>query len=243
MSSAVHGRPACSVALFLLSALALISCTESNQSRSEKIAAKAKSSVKESQLTISKRNRDVDVARTEVINGDGGVTVVAVELKNSGPEQSNVPLVFDGYGKGKKSLYRNNEAGLQEALQRVGSIPARKTVWWVNDQVPVPGIERIRAKVGAGKSGEKPPEVRVGAGRLVDDPDGQFYVGTVQNKSKSTLAALPLYAVGLSGGKVVAAGRAIVQKIGPSGKANYRILLAGKPTGAQLSIYATPKPS
>jgi hypothetical protein len=230
------------LAILLLSSLTLMSCTESNQSRSQKIAANAKSSAKESQLTISKRNPDVHVARTDVINGDGGVTVVAVELKNSGPEQLNVPLVFDGYGKSKKSLYRNNQAGLQEALQRVGSIPAGKTVWWVNDQVPVPEIKRIRAKVGAGTSGKKLPDVSVGRGRLVNDPDGQFYVGTVQNRSSSAVSSLPLYAVGLSGGKVVAAGRAIVQRLGPSGRANYRILLAGKPAGAQLSIYAAPKP-
>ena len=230
------------VALLLLSSLALISCTESNQSRSAKIQAKAKSSGKETRLTISKRNRDVKVSRTAVIQGDGGLTVAAVELKNSGAEQSNVPIIFDGYGSGSKSEYRNNEAGLQEALQRVGSIGASKTIWWVNDQIPVPSVKRIRAKVGPGKTGKSVPAVKVGKGTLVNDPDGQFYVGTVQNKSKSKLTSVPLYAVGLSGQKVVAAGRAIIQSLGPSAKTNYRILLSGKPAGAQFSIYAAPKP-
>lgn len=230
------------VALLLLSSLALISCTESNQSRSAKIAAKAKAVGKESSLTIKKRNPDVDVARTALINVEGGTSVVAVELKNSGPEQANVPVLFDGYGKGKKSLYANNVPGLQDSLQHVGSIGAGKTVWWVNDQIPVTGVKRIKTKVGVGTKGKKIPAVSVGQAHLVSDPDGQFYVGTVTNKSKSTLSALPLYAVGVSGGKVVAAGRALVQKLAPAGKANYRILLAGKPAGSQLSIYAAPKP-
>ena len=68
-------------------------------------------------------------------------------------------------------------------------------------------------------------------------------VGTVQNKSKKPITVLPIFAVATSGGKVVAAGRAIVQKIAASKKANYRILLAGDPAGAELSTYAAPTPN
>lgn len=230
--------------LLLLSPFALISCTESNQSRSARIAKGAKSSGPEKRLTIDRRNVDIDVKDTAIVSGDGGTTVVAVKLTNNGGEQSNVPLIFDAYGRGKKSLYRNNEPGLQESLQRVGSIKAGETLWWVNDQLPsVTGVRRISAKVGPGQKGKSLPSVKVSNGRLLDDPSGVFIVGDVKNTSKRPIVALPIFAVATSGSKVVAAGRAIVQKIGASKSANYRILLAGDPAGAKLSIYAAPKPN
>ncbi|HWI22252.1 MAG TPA: hypothetical protein VNT22_06515 [Baekduia sp.] len=225
-------------------AMALAGCTESNQSRSAKIAKEAKKGQAAAlkRLTIKRRSRDVRVTRSAVLSGDGGTTVVALELRNSGPVQANAPLLFSLYGKGKKRLYRNDEPGLQEALQRIGSIEAGKTIWWVNDQVTgVTGGKRVRVTVGPSEGG-KPPAVQLDKGALESDPSGEFLLGSLLNKSNKTLTSVPVYAVGLRAGKVVAAGRAIVQKLNAGARADFRVLLTGNPAGAHFSVYTTPKP-
>ena len=76
------------------------------------------------------------VARTAVVRGAGGAVAAAVEVRNRGAgAQRDVPVLIDVRDAHGTSVYKNDQVGLQPALQRLASVGARRTAWWVNDQV------------------------------------------------------------------------------------------------------------
>ena len=65
-------------------------------------------------------------------------------------------------------------------------------------------------------------------------------VGTVTNRSDVEQLRLVVFVVGRKGGKVVSAGRAIVEKLAPGKTANVSAFPIGDPTGAELTASAPP---
>jgi hypothetical protein len=68
---------------------------------------------------------------------------------------------------------------------------------------------------------------------------GPYLSGSVVNHSGVAQHNMPIFAVALRGGRVVAAGRALVPNLavsGAAGRAAFRIYLVGSPVGARIEL-------
>jgi hypothetical protein len=151
--------------------------------------------------------------------------------------------VRDAHG---KVLWRNDAPGLEAGLTHIALIAPGQTVTWVNDQVQAVGGKpaSVAAIIGAGKpapAGATGVRVTVGAATLEGDPvSGVTAGGQVVNGSAINQPNLVVDAVARSGGKIVAAGRAIVPLLKAHGHERFQAYFIGNPRGAQLQLAAQP---
>ena len=144
-----------------------------------------------------------------------------------------------GSGAGK-SLFRNDDPGLEPSLVRV-PCPGQEFEW-VNDQIAA--AEKPSAE-GQGRRGEvirsDIPKVTVTRPRLEQDPVSRVAaVGFAANRSKVEQRKLVIFAVARKGGRVVAAGRAQINRVKPRKRTRYTIFFIGNPRGARISPEAPP---
>ena len=115
---------------------------------------------------------------------------------------------------------------------------------WVNDQVTLAGEGRaVKARVGAGaKPGpESLPELEIRGLKTSSDASRDLAVeGEVSNTSAVEQRRLVVFVVGRRAGKVVAAGRAIVERLAPGKSARFSAFPIGDAEGAELSAAAPP---
>ena len=64
--------------------------------------------------------------------------------------------------------------------------------------------------------------------------------GTVRNRSTVTQQDLVVYAVARRGGKIVAAGRAVLPEVAAGASVPFQAFLVGEPSGARLEASAPP---
>jgi hypothetical protein len=230
-------------ALLLLGVLVLTGC-ESTQAKSAKLEAAAQISKHETGLVVGKQARDVTVESTTLLQDVNGAATV-VELRNrSAGSLVSLPLAVQVLGKDKKPLYANDAPGLDASLVGVAALAGREALAWVNDQVTVsaPGGSVV-AQVGAGaKPGPaKLPLVEVAGLAVAGDASGDVAItGEVANRSELEQRRLVIHVVGRREGKVVAAGRAIVERLKPGASARFSVFPIGDPAGAELSAAAPP---
>ena len=124
------------IVMVLIGAAAVLSACESTAEKSAKIARQGRQAFTDNKTLRVDRSRDLKVARTAIVRGDGGAIAAAVEIRNdSAKAQRDVPVIIDVRGSGGTSLYKNDTVGLQPTLQRLASVRAHGRAWWVNDQV------------------------------------------------------------------------------------------------------------
>jgi hypothetical protein len=75
---------------------------------------------------------------------------------------------------------------------------------------------------------------------LEPDPSGAFTRGTLRNESGVEQRKLMVYAVAERGGKVVAAGRAGIERLKARGSATFKVFWIGDPKGAKVHVFAPP---
>ena len=234
---------AAAVGTLLLCVPALTAC-ESTQSRSARLRAEAKSRAPEKGLKVTKLAPGVKVASTALLSDPNG-TALVVELRNSSKRSlAAVPLAVDiADGKGA-SVYRNDTPGLETSLVSAALLPARRTEVWINDQVTATGTpERAKARAGVGGRVLKaaPPRIVVRVPRLQRDPtSGLAATGRIVNRSKIDQRDLVVNVVARKGGRIVAAGRAVVRRLRAGQDARYQAFLIGKADGARLQASAPP---
>jgi hypothetical protein len=233
-------RGALVAAAGVLAVLTLTAC-ESNQDRSARIAAEGQHAMRsQGTLRIAKANPDVKVTRTALVRG-GGSVAAAVELDNTGAAQADVPVLIDVTDAKGASLYRNDQVGLQPSLQRVALVPEGAHAWWVNDQLlgAEQGARKVRVKVGKAADVARVPDVEATDVHFEDD----YLTGVVVNHTDKLQTNLPVFAVALKGGKVVAAGRALLPKVPPGSpvkKPRFRLYFVGDPRGAKIELTVAP---
>jgi hypothetical protein len=231
--------------LALLAAASLVAC-QSTQSRSAELEEEgAKTLLADSGVKIEKESTEVKVTSATVLSDSNGGAAV-VSLHNSSDKNLvEVPILVDVIDAKGKSVYTNAIPGIEPALAAVPYIPAGGDVEWVNDQVLGAGKPKsVKVKVGESTnsySGAQ-PEIEVSAPRVEGDPvSGIEATGTVVNKTGEDQGRLLLYAVGRSGGKVVAAGRGAIEHLKPGTKPlHYDIFFIGDPTGTDLELTEFP---
>jgi len=229
------------LALTVLAAITLSAC-QSSQDKSREIRAHAEATAPKP-LVISKPSKEVKVVNTTLLHDQNGDAIVA-ELKNESKQTLvSVPILVDIRDPKGKTVYKNDTAGLDFALNHVAVLQPGETFFWVNDQVTGEGKT---ARVTVGQPEAKPPagalpELAVSPPKLQHDFSGANVSGTVSDKSKIDQARLILFAVARQGGRIVAAGRGQIKALKVSAKpAPYNIYFIGNPVGAEVEIQAPP---
>lgn len=234
------------VAIVLLAAAVAISGCESTQATSARLSKQKRNVAQERGVVVKERNRDVRVLKTGIVADRYG-TAVAVQLELTGKRaQAQLPVGFDVTGPGGKALYTNDLPGLAPSLTHVALLPPRRRVWWVNDQVQADGARAVKARIGAGDAKAsaaalaKPPALEPTKMRLDSDSSGSFTRGFLRNRSAVEQRNVTVYGVAERGGKLVAAGRAGIERLKARDKALFRIFWIGDPKGARVQVFAPP---
>jgi hypothetical protein len=224
-------------------ALAFAGC-ESTQSKSAKLESVAQKSKHEKGLVVAEQSKDVTVVHTTLLQDANGAATV-VELRNSSSGSLvGLPISVQVLDKATKPVYANDAPGLDASLVSVAALAPGASLDWVNDQVTVasPG-ESVVAKLGAGaKPGPATlPQLEVSALKAQGDASGeQSITGDVVNRSQVAQTRLVVYVTGRKGDAVVAAGRAIIERLAPGKSTHFSVFPIGDPNGAQLSAAAPP---
>lgn len=237
-------RLAVAAALALCACLGLSAC-QTTQELSAERAKHAKKLGAEKKIEIGRLNPDVEVRGTALLQDANGIAAV-IALENTGQtDQIRLPLaitVTDAMG---KPVYRNNVGGLDDTLTVLPVLEKGQVAFWVNNQVTAAGkAVKVVAKVGLSK-GSAPasvPRLRIADVELGSDTDGVFAKGTILNESKIEQKRLVVFCVARKGDEVVAAGRAVIDRLAPGAAepTPFTVFFIGNPKGAKLSFSAPP---
>jgi hypothetical protein len=230
------------LALVACSAALLAAC-ESTQDKSARLARDAVGLKRQKGLEITKVSRVVKIRRTAVLSDRNG-TAVVVELRNTSRRAlAKVPVAID-VRNGGKTVFANDNPGLEPALVGVPVLRPGQDFLWVNDQVlATGGATGVKARVGAerGRAPRRLPAIGVTPPRLELDPtSGVLAVGKVVNRSDVLQRNVVVHAVARKGGRIVAAGRGAIERLKPRARATYQIFFIGNPRGARLTLAAPP---
>ncbi|MGZ4276885.1 MAG: hypothetical protein ACXVVU_09520 [Solirubrobacteraceae bacterium] len=232
------------VALVLCAALGASAC-QTTQELSAQRAKRVKKLTQAKGLTVERANPDVAVGATSIVQDANGAAAV-VELRNRGrAEEVALPVSIAVSDKHGRPVYRNDAAGLEASLVSLPFLRKGQHAFWVNNQIPATGTAAVvKAVVGVGKGSapHRVPAFSFTKVRLGSDSSGALLKGFIANRSSVAQKRLVISCVARRGGRVVAAGRAIVDQLAPSGAKPqlFRIFFIGNPQGARLSLFAPP---
>ena len=224
----------------VLAGVSLTAC-QSSQDKAKIIQARAEAS-RPKPLVIPHPNKDVKVTDTTLLHDNNGDAVV-VEVKNESKQTLvEMPILVNITDAKGNTVYKNDTAGLDFALNHIAVLNPGETFDWVNDQIEAGG-KKVKVTVGEPEEKTPPslPELAVSPPRSRSSSLGAQVIGTVTNKSKLDQRKLVLFAVARQGGRVVAAGRGLIKKAKVGAKpAPYVIFFIGDPAGADVTIQAPP---
>jgi hypothetical protein len=197
-------------------------------------------------LKLGAENHGVRVSDATLLSSSGRMAVAAKLTASASRAQLALPVLVDVVGAGGKVLYSNEAGGVEASLQRMALLAPHQSAWWVDDQVLTSqSTTGVKVRVGTGtspKPGAKLPALTTKGAQLGQQAGLSVLSGEVVNQSGTAQSKVPVFAVGLRGGKVVAAGRAIVSALAgrPGATASFQIFLVGDPTGAKIELTAVP---
>jgi hypothetical protein len=231
-------------ALLACAAVALSAC-QTTQQLSARRAREAKKLVNQKGLTVTRENPDIAIGKTAIVQDRNGIAAV-VELRNVGREaQARLPVSIAVTDAGGKPLYRNDVAGLEDSLVTMALLGKGQDAFWVDNQITAAGkAAKVTAKVGAAKAkvAGAVPAFAIGGVHVSTEADGTYAKGTIVNRSKVAQPRLTIFCVARKGSKIVAAGRAIVDRLPPAGAkpTTFTVFFIGNPKGAKLAFSVPP---
>jgi len=229
------------LAIAVIAGLTLTAC-QTSQDKARAIRERAQVTAPKP-LVIPKPNKDVKVGETTLLHDQNGDAIVVPLTNETDKMLVSVPLLVDIRDAKGNTVYKNDTAGIDFALNHVAVIKPHETFYWVNDQVTGQGKT---AKVEVGDPEERPPKGPLPQFTLTDprfgrDFSGVKVTGTAKIDTKVDQSHLILFAVARRGGQIVAAGRGQIKKLKHGGKpAPYVIYFIGDPTGSDVTIQAPP---
>lgn len=228
-----------------LAALAVLPGCETTADKSARLAAQATTSKLERGLRVAASNPDVQVLGSAAITDANGTAVVVTLRDTARVAMADVPIAIDVRSAAGTSIFRNDQPGAEAALVSAPLLSPGRDFNWVHDQVQAAGAKAARVTVRVGKPRGAIPArpARMTAGRLTLESDGAGGTegrGRLQNRSSEPQRAVTVYAVARRGSKVVAAGRALVDRVAAGAAAPFAIYFIGDPKGARISVSAAP---
>ena len=219
---------------------------ESTEQESAKLGAEDHQSVaSEGTIRLGGANHDVRVSDVTLLSS-GGRTAVAVKLTGTSTRtQVDVPVGVSVTGAGGKELYSNDAGGLEPSLQHVAVLAPNRGEWWVDDQVLTSKTAtgaHVSVGTGAFARPGSIPALSTSEVHLSQQSGLNVINGDVVNHSSRTENRVPVFAVAVRAGKVVAAGRAVLEALpgGSSAPVPFEIFLVGNPAGATLELTVSP---
>ena len=236
----------CLAALAGIGAAVAVSACQSSQAKNAALAKRGATILKQEKgLEVNQTSSTVTVVDTTVLSDTNGAAVV-VTLKNDSQQAlQDVPIAINVKDAKGKSVFKNDDPGLDPTLTSVPQMLPGQTVDWVNDQILATGTPKsVDVKVGVSQDTlpPNPPQVEASPPKLKNDPYSGLQVeGEVKNDSPVQQVDLTLFAVARKGNQVVAAGRGGIKVIAPNGGTRpYHIYFIGDPKGAQVTVTAPP---
>ena len=235
----------------LLVALALTGCetTAEKSARLQRAAkaheaeARGRTALAQRAVAITRESTKIKITATAVVHDPEG-TAAVVTLRNvSATPLRAVPIAITVRDARGSAVYANNTPGQAVALVSAGLLPAHGELTWIDDQIQVSAKPAsISARVGEGAPvvGAVPQLSVEGVHPFEDPSSGPGAEGTVVNHSTLNQAEVIVYAIARRGGKIVAAGRAVLPLVAAGAKAHFQLYFVGDPRGAQLQVSAPP---
>jgi hypothetical protein len=223
-----------------------VSACQSSQAKNDALAKQGATILKkEKGLQVTQTSSTVKVLNTAVLTDANGSAVVVTLKNNSAQALESVPIAINVKDAKGKSVFKNDDPGLEPALVSVPQMLPGQTVDWVDDQILASGTPKsVDVKVGVTQQTlpPNPPQVEATPPKLKVDPvSGVQAEGTVKNDSSIQQVNLTLFGVARKGNQVVAAGRGGIKTIAPNGGTRpYHIYFIGDPKGAQVTVTAPP---
>ncbi len=229
----------------------LLSACESTEQESAKIALQSNhSAVGSGTVHIGAVNHEVKVSNVTLLGGAGRRAVALRLTGTSSHPQIEVPVIVDVVSHSGRSLYTNDTAGLEPALQRMPSLRPGESEWWVDDQVLTSeNPAAVHVQIGAGdRTGHPLPEVSASVVEVGEQAGSTVITGEVANRSGVPAQKVLVFAVGVRAGKVSAAGRALVPLVAAGsdtkpGRAQFQIFLVGSAPSSTIQLTVAPTAS
>ncbi len=242
------GRVVATVLVALAGALGASSC-ETNAQRSARLEKErlAHPVAVQRGLSVTRKSPDVKVVESAVLHDENGVAVV-VRLRDTGARAlRDAPIAITVSSASGAKLYQNNVPGLDSTLVSVPLLEPGREAVWVDDQIPATATAPAKASA---RVGEAPvtatPAAAVpllgvsGMHTFADPSNGVGVEGMVTNRSKVPQQKLVVYVIGRRGGRIVAAGRAVLAEV-PAGRGTaFQVFCIGSVRGARLEASAPP---
>ena len=156
----------------------------------------------------------------------------------------DLPIAITVKDASSRTLFQNNSPGLEAALTSLASLPAHSEATWVDDQVPAAGgSASVSARVGEARLPTLAlPQIEVLGVHASEESatGGAGMAGTVRNRSNVTQQNLVVYGLARHGGRIVAAGRAVLPEVAAGASVPFQAFLVGAPQGAKLEASAPP---
>jgi len=235
------------LAALVLAALALTAC-ESSQEKSAKLERTAKLATKHASLTaaglaVAEPSTKVKVLDASLLSSSEGAAALVTLHNLSSVALRKLPIEITIKGAGGATLYSNHASGLATSLVSVPLLAPHATTTWIDDQVPSVGAPKgVSAEVGEGEPVTgAPPSLAVQGAHLVrGEKSGPEAEGSVVNHSSVAQRELVVYALARRGGRVVAAGRAVITQAEAGSSTHFQVFFIGNPRGAQLEVSVPP---
>ncbi len=223
-----------------------VAACQSTEQESAKIGREAKAApAAAAALKLGASNRSVRVSQITLLSDAGRLAVAAKLTNDSSRAQVDVPLLVQVTGKGGTVLYSNKAGGVEASLQRIALLRAHQSAWWVDDQVLTSQralVAKLRVGTGPRTRTNAFPELATSAGHSVREAGISTLSASLVNHSSKGQSKVPVFAVALRDGHVVAAGRAVIGALPARRGASvpFQMVLVGDPTGAKVELNPVP---
>jgi hypothetical protein len=220
------------------------SACESTQSESAEVAKHAKAAAKQQMLHLGAVSRDVHVSDVTLLRSAEKDAVAAKLTNTSRHAIADAPILVEVLGGDRKALYTNATGGLEPALQHIPLLAGHASEWWVDDQVVLDGKpQRVSVRVGSARKSitGAPRSISVNGVHL-GEQDGLWVLsGSLSTTTARSLRGVSVFAVGIAGGRVKAAGRAIISSVhADASGVPFQIFLVGSSAGVTFTTSAAP---
>jgi hypothetical protein len=230
-----------------LAVLALTGC-ETNAQRSAKLEKAALAQrlahpqATQRGVVVTRENPHVKILQTAVIHDENGVAAVVILRNEAASPLRDAPIAITVSDAKGAALYQNDSPGLDSTLVSVPVLKPHAETVWIDDQIQAAGVPaRVSARIGEATAATgAEPVVSVSGVHTFEDPsNGVGVEGTVSNSSKVAQQKLVVYVVGRRGGRIVAAGRAVLAEVGAGRRTAFQVFCIGNPPGAKLEASAS----
>lgn len=226
--------------LLAAAALSLAGCqtTAEKSAELEREAKRHERALAANSVSIARASTILRPVQTAFVSDAEGAAVVVTVRNSSARAIVDAPLKVDVRDLHGSTLYSNAGTGLAHSLISLAYVPAHGQATWVDDQASGTA-GTVAAEVGEGRTvrGAAPAIALTGIHQL---EAGAGVSGTASNRSDVEQRELVVYGVARRGGRIVAAGRAVVPALAAHASTSFQIYFIGSAKGAQLALWAPP---